>query len=72
MLFSLINLIFLILIISNLPISLSQHVDLNPRIVNGVTANKIIPYQASLRVSIRDRVLFGRGHTCGAVLIRFV
>lgn len=41
----------------------------SPRIVNGETANQIIPYQASLRVSIRDRASFGRGHTCGAVLI---
>lgn len=41
----------------------------SPRIVNGETARQIIPYQASLRVSIRDRASFGRGHTCGAVLI---
>lgn len=44
-------------------------INLSPRVVNGVTAQNIIPYQASLRVTIRDRASFGRGHTCGAVLI---
>ncbi|KAG5676240.1 hypothetical protein PVAND_006089 [Polypedilum vanderplanki] len=39
------------------------------RVVNGVTAKNIIPYQASIRVSVRDYLRFGRGHTCGGVLI---
>lgn len=37
--------------------------------MNGVTAKNIIPYQASIRVSVRDYLRFGRGHTCGGVLI---
>lgn len=53
----------------NFPNIHCDRIEARPRIVNGVTASNIIPYQASLRVSIRDRASFGRGHTCGAVLI---
>jgi trypsin len=54
---------------SNILFVSSENKGLNPKIVNGITVENIIPYQVSLRVSIRDRVKFGRGHTCGAVLI---
>lgn len=38
--------------------------------MNGITAQNYIPYQASIRVSVRDYLRFGRGHTCGGVLIK--
>lgn len=38
--------------------------------MNGFPASHLIPYQASVRVSIRDYTRFGRGHTCGAVLVK--
>lgn len=38
--------------------------------MNGIVATNYIPYQASIRVSIRDYARFGRGHTCGAVLVK--
>lgn len=44
-------------------------VEADRKIVNGVAASEYIPYQASVRVSIRDHGRFGRGHTCGGVLI---
>ena len=37
--------------------------------MNGITTQNYIPYQASIRVSIRDYSRFGRGHTCGGVLV---
>jgi len=37
--------------------------------VNGVVASSEIPYQASVRVTVRDYAIFGRGHTCGAVIL---
>lgn len=45
------------------------HEEIQGRVVNGITAENIIPYQASIRVSVRDYLRFGRGHTCGGVLI---
>lgn len=38
--------------------------------MNGVSAENYIPYQASIRVSVRDYLRFGRGHTCGGVIIK--
>lgn len=35
--------------------------DVESRIVNGVEAENFIPYQASIRVTIRDQSRFGRG-----------
>lgn len=39
------------------------------KVVNGIRALEFVPYQASVRVSIRDYARFGRGHTCGGVLV---
>jgi hypothetical protein len=36
-------------------------VDVDGKIVNGVEAKNFIPYQASIRVTIRDQSRFGRG-----------
>jgi secreted trypsin-like serine protease len=44
--------------------------DVEKRIVNGIIASDFVPYQASIRVSVRDYARFGRGHTCGAVLVK--
>lgn len=44
--------------------------ELERKVVNGFTATDFVPYQASIRVSIRDYARFGRGHTCGAVLVK--
>lgn len=43
--------------------------EIEERVVNGVQAVNFIPFQASVRVAIRDQSRFGRGHTCGGVLI---
>lgn len=42
-------------------------VEVDTRIVNGIAASDYIPYQASVRVSIRDLARFGRGKTFKAV-----
>lgn len=44
--------------------------EIEGRVVNGRTAEHHIPYQVSLRVSVRDNLRIGRGHTCGGVLVK--
>lgn len=36
-------------------------VEIDRRVVNGIAASNYIPYQASVRVSVRDHARFGRG-----------
>ena len=38
-----------------------QSIGVEEKIVNGVEASNFIPYQASIRVAIRDQSRFGRG-----------
>lgn len=44
-------------------------IEIERKVVNGITASDFVLYQASIRVSIRDYARFGRGHTCGGVLV---
>lgn len=59
------RLLQLILLVTHL----SACIDIEGKVVNGWTATDFVPYQASIRVAMRDFVIFGRGHTCGGVLI---
>jgi secreted trypsin-like serine protease len=45
------------------------YAEIEGRVVNGVAASKLIPYQASIRVTARDYLKFGDGHRCGGVLV---
>lgn len=43
--------------------------EIDGKVVNGAAATKLIPYQASIRVTSRDYLKFGNGHRCGGVLV---
>lgn len=39
------------------------------RVVNGVDVEEFVPFHVSIRITMRDLQLFGRGHNCGGSLI---
>ena len=59
------NIVYLIFILnSGLSIITKQG-----RVVNGVDVVELIPFHVSIRITMRDMQLFGKGHNCGGSLI---